>query len=53
MSLEWVEADAEALPFRNGEFDVVLSVVGAMFAPHHQRRPTRCCGSAAPEAPSP
>jgi ubiquinone/menaquinone biosynthesis C-methylase UbiE len=35
--LEWVEADVEALPFRDGEFDVVLSVVGAMFAPHHQQ----------------
>ena len=32
----WVEADAEALPFSDGEFDVVLSCVGVMFAPHHQ-----------------
>lgn len=32
----WVEADAEALPFAAGEFDVVLSCVGVMFAPHHQ-----------------
>jgi SAM-dependent methyltransferase len=37
LQLEWVEADAEALPFTDGEFDVVLSVVGAMFAPHHQQ----------------
>lgn len=34
--LEWREADAEALPFRNSEFDVTLSTVGVMFAPHHQ-----------------
>jgi SAM-dependent methyltransferase len=34
--LEWKEADAEALPFGDGEFDAVLSCVGVMFAPHHQ-----------------
>ena len=34
--LEWREADAEALPFGDGEFDAVLSCVGVMFAPHHQ-----------------
>jgi ubiquinone/menaquinone biosynthesis C-methylase UbiE len=34
--LEWVEADAEALPFADGEFDVVTSAFGAVFAPHHQ-----------------
>lgn len=34
--LEWQEADAEALPFSDNEFDVVLSCVGIMFAPHHQ-----------------
>jgi ubiquinone/menaquinone biosynthesis C-methylase UbiE len=36
VSLDWVEADAEALPFEDGEFDIVLSCVGVMFAPHHQ-----------------
>jgi ubiquinone/menaquinone biosynthesis C-methylase UbiE len=36
VELDWVEADAEALPFRDGEFDVVTSAVGAIFAPHHQ-----------------
>jgi ubiquinone/menaquinone biosynthesis C-methylase UbiE len=35
--LEWVEADAEALPFKNDEFDVVTSSFGAMFAPRHDR----------------
>ncbi|TDE16919.1 class I SAM-dependent methyltransferase [Actinomadura sp. 6K520] len=34
--LEWREADAEALPFADDEFDSVLSCVGVMFAPHHQ-----------------
>ncbi|MFI0486312.1 class I SAM-dependent methyltransferase [Actinomadura sp. 9N215] len=34
--LEWREADAEALPFGDGEFDIVMSCVGIMFAPHHQ-----------------
>lgn len=34
--LEWVEGDAEALPFRDADFDIVLSCVGVMFAPHHQ-----------------
>lgn len=35
-TLEWREADAEALPFGDDTFDVVLSCVGVMFAPHHQ-----------------
>ncbi|MCW3016367.1 MAG: hypothetical protein JWO02_3459 [Solirubrobacterales bacterium] len=36
VELEWVEADAEALPFGDGEFDVVTSAVGAIFARRHQ-----------------
>jgi SAM-dependent methyltransferase len=36
VELEWVEADAEALPFGDDEFDVVTSAVGAIFAPRHQ-----------------
>jgi SAM-dependent methyltransferase len=36
VSLEWVEADAEQLPFDDESFDVVISSIGAMFAPHHQ-----------------
>ncbi len=35
--LEWREADAEALPFADDAFDVTLSAVGVMFAPHHER----------------
>ncbi|GAA1857392.1 class I SAM-dependent methyltransferase [Actinomadura bangladeshensis] len=34
--LAWREADAEALPFGDGEFDAVLSCVGVMFAPDHR-----------------
>ena len=37
VDLEWVEADAEALPFGDGEFDVVTSSFGAIFPPDHQR----------------
>lgn len=37
VALKWVEADVEAMPFETGEFDVVMSCVGAMFAPHHQQ----------------
>jgi ubiquinone/menaquinone biosynthesis C-methylase UbiE len=36
VELEWVEADAEALQFADGEFDVVTSSFGAIFAPDHQ-----------------
>jgi 2-polyprenyl-6-hydroxyphenyl methylase/3-demethylubiquinone-9 3-methyltransferase len=36
VELEWVEADAESLPFADGEFDVVTSSLGAMFAPDHR-----------------
>jgi SAM-dependent methyltransferase len=33
LSVEWVEADAEALPFADAVFDAVTSSVGVMFAP--------------------
>ncbi|MGH2970056.1 MAG: class I SAM-dependent methyltransferase [Solirubrobacteraceae bacterium] len=36
VELEWVEGDAERLPFGDESFDVVMSSIGAMFAPHHQ-----------------
>lgn len=35
VELEWVAADAEALPFPDADFDVVTSSFGAMFAPDH------------------
>ena len=37
VDLQWLEANAEGLPFDRDEFDAVLSCVGVMFAPHHQR----------------
>lgn len=36
VELEWAEADAEDLPFEDESFDVVMSSIGAMFAPRHQ-----------------
>jgi ubiquinone/menaquinone biosynthesis C-methylase UbiE len=36
VEIDWHEGDAEALPFSDASFDVVVSCVGAMFAPHHQ-----------------
>jgi SAM-dependent methyltransferase len=52
VTLEWVEGDAEALPFGDGEFDVVTSSFGAIFAPTTSGWPMSCCGSAGPGAPS-
>jgi SAM-dependent methyltransferase len=36
VELEWAVADAEALPYADASFDVVLSAIGVMFAPRHQ-----------------
>ena len=35
VEVEWVEADAESLPFDDESFDRVLSTFGHMFAPRH------------------
>lgn len=46
VDVEFVEANAEALPFGDGEFDAVISCIGVMFAPHHQQAAdelTRLC----------
>ncbi len=37
LRVEFEVADAEALPFRDGSFDVALSTFGAMFTPDHRR----------------
>jgi SAM-dependent methyltransferase len=37
VEIEWLEADAEELPFDADRFDVVASVFGAMFAPRPER----------------
>ena len=36
LSLTWAQGDAERLPFEDASFDVVMSSIGAMFAPHHE-----------------
>lgn len=36
VQLRTQEADAQALPFKDGEFDVVMSTIGAMFAPDQE-----------------
>ncbi|MFF5108173.1 class I SAM-dependent methyltransferase [Streptosporangium sp. NPDC000509] len=35
-AVEWRQADAEALPYADGEFDTVMSCVGVMFSPDHR-----------------
>ena len=37
VEIEWVEADAEALPWEAGRFDVVTSCFGVMFAPDQRK----------------
>jgi SAM-dependent methyltransferase len=36
VAVDWVEGDAEELPFDDESFDVVTSVFGVQFAPRHQ-----------------
>jgi SAM-dependent methyltransferase len=36
LELEWTVADAEQLQFEDESYDVVMSSIGCMFAPHHQ-----------------
>ena len=37
VEIEWVEGDAEELPFADAAFDRVFSTAGHMFAPRHRR----------------
>lgn len=37
LTIDYREANAHALPFGNGEFDVVMSAIGVQFAPLQQR----------------
>jgi ubiquinone/menaquinone biosynthesis C-methylase UbiE len=36
VEIDWVEGDAEQLPFEEESFDAVISVFGCMFAPDHR-----------------
>jgi SAM-dependent methyltransferase len=37
VEVDWVEGNAEELPFADASFDVVLSTLGVQFAPHHEQ----------------
>jgi SAM-dependent methyltransferase len=37
VEVEWVEGDAQAMPFGDASFDRVISTFGHMFAPDHER----------------
>jgi ubiquinone/menaquinone biosynthesis C-methylase UbiE len=37
VEVEWIEGDAEELPFADGAFDRVFSTFGHMFAPRHRQ----------------
>jgi SAM-dependent methyltransferase len=37
LDVEFVEGDAEQLPFGDADFDVVMSIFGAMFAPNQEK----------------
>jgi SAM-dependent methyltransferase len=37
LKIEFVEGEAQALPFEDASFDVAMSIFGAMFAPDQQR----------------
>lgn len=50
LKLDWVEADAESLPFQDESFDVVMSSIGVMFAPHHQAAADEIVRVSGPEA---
>ena len=43
LEIEWVEADAESLPFGDERFDCVTSIFGAQFAPRPERVAAELC----------
>jgi SAM-dependent methyltransferase len=48
LDITWETADAEALPYPDAAFDVVMSSIGVMFAPHHQQAADELCRVCAP-----
>jgi SAM-dependent methyltransferase len=49
VEVEWVEADAQDLPFADGTFDRVISTFGAMFATDHVRAAAELVRVCAPQ----
>jgi SAM-dependent methyltransferase len=43
VDVEWLEGDAQALPFEDDSFDRVISAIGHMFAPDHKRTADELC----------
>ena len=52
LTIEFKEADAEALPFDDGTFDAVVSTFGVMFTPNQDQAAAELCASANPAARS-
>jgi ubiquinone/menaquinone biosynthesis C-methylase UbiE len=50
VEVEWIEGDAQELPFEDESFDRVVSTFGAMFAPDHARAAAELVASAAKAA---
>jgi SAM-dependent methyltransferase len=48
VEIEWLEGDAQSLPFEDDSYDRVISAIGHMFAPDHKRTADelrRVCGA--------
>jgi 2-polyprenyl-3-methyl-5-hydroxy-6-metoxy-1,4-benzoquinol methylase len=52
VEIDWIEGDAEQLPFEDASFDAVVSVFGCMFARTTPGRPGRSHVSSSPAAES-
>ena len=48
VEVDWIEGDAQALPFEDDSFDRVISCFGHMFAPDHERTAAEMRASAGP-----
>jgi ubiquinone/menaquinone biosynthesis C-methylase UbiE len=52
LPIDFVDGDAEGLPFEDASFDVVLSTLGIMFAPNQQKAARELLRVVRPGAPS-
>ena len=48
VEVDWIEGDAQELPFEDASFDRVISTFGHMFAPDHGRTAAEMRASAVP-----